>query len=536
MCPGKFKAFNKVVFLFHAEPCDSVVGHGVGIAVNLAFPCAEIVGNGNRRRDFYLFNIPSEIDMADLADIGFHHLVGKAALQIIIVLFLHLKPWFYRDKRRDGKLCIALRRTGRIGIIQADRGDVVIRLGKVGVICPDFVGVHRFAGEGGIILHSVLFRRTLENHHHGNRRHGKPAAVHHFDGSGRDLAERLDHLGIDLVRIRAGYHIVTGNLITAPGAHTRHLAVFDKDLFHFLIELILRTVLFAFGLQLHAHFVRKASADIRAGEIVRHQESIDGKGQIVHPVADVDPVRRQHLNNLLRELVGGHHFRCAVADGFDKIRMLQQHLHLAHRIDGEVVHTVINPAAELHEVQHFFIHTGYLGINFPGHGLISVMQGDVDTGIRQNGPVAFRHREPVNIHAHIIKELADFQPCSRFADRHHFMERRFDFKPVPHIVRCEAARHVVLFKDQDILNAPRLELQTGRHACQCTAYNDHLIMVFIKTHGLYSFLNKFQGAVRRNGTQSLITENQNNQKNLSTSSREYSAVSSMSPKDMISPA
>ena len=75
------------------------------------------------------------------------------------------------------------------------------------------------------------------------------------------------------------------------------------------------------------------TADIRTRKIVRHQECIDGKGQIVHPVADINPVRRQHLHHFLREVIRRHHFRRTVADGFNKIRMLQQHLHLAHRVD-----------------------------------------------------------------------------------------------------------------------------------------------------------------------------------------------------------
>ena len=132
------------------------------------------------------------------------------------------------------------------------------------------------------------------------------------------------------------------------------------------------------------------------------------------------------------------------------------------------------------------------------------MERDINTGIRQHGTIALRHRQPVNIHTHVIEELADFQPCSRLTDGHHLVESSLHFKPIAHIVRSEATRHVMLFKDQDIFNAPRLELQACRHACQCTAYNDHLIMVFIKAHVLYSFLNKFQGAVRKRSAQSLI--------------------------------
>ena len=182
--------------------------------------------------------------------------------------------------------------------------------------------------------------------------------------------------------------------------------------------------------------------------------------------------------------------------------MFQQHLHLAHRVDGEIVHAVVDTAAELHEVQHFFIHAGNLRVNLLRHGLISVMEGNVDPGVGQHCPVALRHRQPVNIDAHIIEELADLQPVARLADRHHFMECGLNLKAVAHIVRCKTAGHVVLFQNQDILDAPGLQLEACGHTRQRSADDDHLIMVLIKTHRLFliSFLYIVQAPASKCGS------------------------------------
>ena len=241
--------------------------------------------------------------MAYLTDVRLHHLIGETALQVVVFLFLHAFPRLHRNQRRNGKLGVALRRAGRVCIVQADSGDVVIGLCQVGVVGPDLVGVHGLAGEGGVVINTVLFRRALEDHHHGNRRHCQPAAVDHLDGTYRHLAQRLDHLGIHLVGIRAGNHIVAIDHVTASGAYARHLAVFDKDFFHFLVKLILGAVFFALCLQLHAHLMGEAAADVRAGEVVCHQEGIDGKGQVIHSVAHINPVGGEHLHNLLRKMI-----------------------------------------------------------------------------------------------------------------------------------------------------------------------------------------------------------------------------------------
>ena len=138
-------------------------------------------------------------------------------------------------------------------------------------------------------------------------------------------------------------------------------------------------------------------------------------------------------------------------------------------------------------------------VDLLGDGGVAVVivrvQHLVDAGVGQGHAVALGHGQPVDIHAHVVKELADLQALAGLADGHHLMEGGLDLKAVADKVGGQAAGHVVLFQDQDILDAPGLQLQAGGHAGQRAADDDHIIMVFIKAHTLI---------LSRNGGQSRL--------------------------------
>ena len=487
MGAGKFQALDEVVLLLHLQPCHRVVLHGVEIAVDVALPGADVVRNRHRRGDFKLSDARAEVDLGD-ADALFDHLVCEAALQVEVILLLDVLKGFGRDQRCDAELRVALGQ-GRVCVVEADGGDVVVRLGDVRVVFPDLVGVHRGAGEGGIVRDAVLFGGALNEHddRHGDDR--ELAVVDHADGAFGNLAERLDHLGVDAVGVRAGDDVVAVNLVAARGAHAVDLAVLHQDLRDFLVELVLRAVLFAFGLQLHAHLMAEAAADIAAGEVVGHQEGVDGEGQVVHAVADVDPVRGQHLDGLLRQIEGVDDFGGGVADGLYKVRMLHQHLHLAHRRDGEDVHAVVHAAAQQHQLVHLVVGARADLVDLFRDGGVAVVivrvQHLVDAGVGQRDAVAFGHGQPVDVHAHVVKELADLQALAGLADGHHLVQGGLNFKAVADKVGGQAAGHVVLFQDQDVLDAPGLQLQARRHAGQRAADDNDVVMVFIKFHAVF---------------------------------------------------
>ena len=444
----------------------------------------------HRRSDLELGDARTEVDLRDL-DALLNHLVGEAALEIVILFFLDALKGLGGDEGRDGQLCVTLGQRG-IGVVEADGGDIVIGLGDVGIVFPDLVRVHGGAGEGGVVGDAVLLGRALDEHDDRHGDDGELAVVDHADRALGHLAQRLDHLGVDLVGIGAGDDVVAVDLVAAASAHAVNLPVLDKDLLHFLIELVLRAVLLALGLQLHAHLVAEAAADIGAGEVVRHQEGVDGEGQIVHAVADIDPVGRQHLDGLLGQVEGVDDLGGRVADGLDKVGMLEEHLHLAHGRNGEDVHAVVYAAAEEHQLVNLVIGARADLVDLTGDSGVAVVivrvQHFVDAGVGQRHAVALGNGQPIDIHAHVVKELADLQALPGLADGHHLMERSFDLKAVADKIGGQAAGHVVLFQDQDILDAPGLQLQTGGHACQCAADNDNVIVVFIKLHR--QFLSK----------------------------------------------
>ena len=66
----------------------------------------------------------------------------------------------------------------------------------------------------------------------------------------------------------------------------------------------------------------EAAADVGAGEVVGHQEGVDGEGQIVHAVADIDPVRGKHLDSLPGKVEGIDNLCCRITDSFDEVGVL----------------------------------------------------------------------------------------------------------------------------------------------------------------------------------------------------------------------
>ena len=110
------------------------------------------------------------------------------------------------------------------------------------------------------------------------------------------------------------------------------------------------------------------------------------------------------------------------------------------------------------------------------------MQKHVDLLVGQHDTVALRHRKPVDVHAHVREELADFQRFFLRADAHHFMKRGLDLDPVADEIRGQAAWHVVLLEDEDVLEPLILQLKRTGHAGEAAADDHDLIMVFEKFH------------------------------------------------------
>ena len=125
-------------------------------------------------------------------------------------------------------------------------------------------------------------------------------------------------------------------------------------------------------------------------------------------------------------------------------------------------------------------------VDFFGDGgvaaVIVVVEDLVDAGVGQGHAVALMNRQPVDLHAHVIEELADLEALAGLADGHHLVQGGLDLEAVAHKVGGKAAGHIVLFKDQNVLYAPGLQLQAGGHAGQRSADDDHIVMVFIEFH------------------------------------------------------
>ena len=115
------------------------------------------------------------------------------------------------------------------------------------------------------------------------------------------------------------------------------------------------------------------------------------------------------------------------------------------------------------------------------------MQHGVDALAGYDDAVRLRHRQPVNVDAHVVKKLADFQALAFRADGHHLVQRGLYLKAVAHVVRGDTAGHVVLFEDQNVPHALGLKLQGSRHAGQRAADDDDIIVVFVKTQANSSF-------------------------------------------------
>ena len=229
--------------------------------------------------------------------------------------------------------------------------------------------------------------------------------------------------------------------------------------------------------------MRVPAADIGAGQVVRHEERVDGERQVVERVADVDPVRRHQLFEAAVDAAGLHDLGGAVAQRPDEVGVVHQHLDFAHLVGGQVVHAVVDPAHHLDEVEHFVVAAGDRRVEVAGSLFITVMDRHVDAFAGHDDTVAFRHFQPVDLHAHLIEERADFQLVVFIADGHHLMQCGFDLESIAHEVRGKPAGQVVLFQDEDVFDAPFLKTQRARHAGEAAAHDDHLVMVFVETHG-----------------------------------------------------
>ena len=482
MRTGEGEAFDEVLGAGHLLPGDRVVIHGMGITVDAALPGAHIVGHRDGRLDFEFDDAVPEVHFRDF-ETFLDHLVRKAALQVEVLVFRDGLEGVDQLQRRDGQLSVPFRDAVRVRVVETDGRDVVVRLGQVETVLPDDVRVEGVAREGRIVRDAVLFRGPFDDHDDGDRADREPAGVDHLDGLRRDFGRGFDHLGVDLVRVCGGHDVIRVDHIATGRADTGDLAVLDEDLFDFLAELELGAVLLDLLLHLHGHLMGIAPADVGAGQVVRHEEGVNGEGQVVEGVADVDPVRRHQLFETTVDAAGRHDLRGAVAQRPDEVGVFHQHLDLAHLVGGQVVHAVIDPAHHLDEVEHFVITAGNGGIEVAGRSLVTVMDRHVDVLTGHDDAVAFRHFQPVDVDAHLIEERADFQPVFVISDGHHLMQGGFDFETVSDEVCGKSAGQVVFFENEDVFDAPFLKTQRTRHTGKAATHDDHLVMVFVKTHG-----------------------------------------------------
>ena len=404
----------------------------MGIAVNAALPGAHVMGDRGRRGDLDLDDLIVNRDTGDAFVFG-DHLAGQLFLESVIVFFLQIQEALDARQRRDGELRIAFRRTARVGQVQADARQILERAGRL-PFGTEVCRFHRIRLEDVVIFDPDLFGRSFEDHHDRAGRHGQAHAVDELHGAFRHFRLRFDHLRIDAVRIGAADDVVTVDHVAALRPHAGHLVILHEDLLDFLAEFDLGAVLLGFLLQLHAHFMREAAAYVgAAAEIVGHQEGVNGEREVVDRFAHIDPVRTEDIHDVLREAPGIDDFLGGIAGGLHEIRMLQQHLDLAHRMRGQEVHRIVHRVAQEHEFVDLVSPAGILCADLVRHRAEAGVQRDVDVLFRFHEAVGFRHAQPVDVHAHFVKEGADFQTVFLRADRHHFMERRLDLEAVAHI-------------------------------------------------------------------------------------------------------
>ena len=108
------------------------------------------------------------------------------------------------------------------------------------------------------------------------------------------------------------------------------------------------------------------------------------------------------------------------------------------------------------------------------------------------------------------------------------MQRRFDLHAAANETRRKTAGQIVPLEHehvQSLIGKHQRRGETGKRA----ADHDHIIMILIKLHTRFPPSHKTRERVS-------APSFGDDQKNRSTSSREYSAVSSISPKLMTSPA
>ena len=400
-------------------------------------------------------------------------------LYAVNVLRLYLLPAVHPRQRRDGKDTRSLRRAAGVRKVQADGGQIVVRPGSE-IVSEDLVGVHGLAVEYVEVFDPEFFRRFVQQQEHREGGKAYASAVDDLERPFGHGVGGLDHIGVYLVGVGGADHVIRMDLVAPCGPHAAGGAVLYKDLFHMLPVFDLHAHGFGAFRHFQAHFMAELFGDLGAvADVIRHQHGKDREGEGGQGVPHVDPVRRKEVHRLLRQPERVDDLFCGITGGLDERLVLYQHLRLAHRVDGQFVDAVVNGVAQPHEAQYLPKGAGHGGIDLFCKPLKAGVQRDFDPG--QGGVVRLGHVQPVDIHAHIVEELADLQAVAFIADAHHFVQRRFDLNAAPDKAGGKAAGQIVPFQNKDVLALVR-QHQRRRQPGKRPADNDDVVVVFVEIH------------------------------------------------------
>ena len=153
-------------------------------------------------------------------------------------------------------------------------------------------------------------------------------------------------------------------------------------------------------------------------------------------------------------------------------------------MDGQLVDRVEHVVRQLQKLSNLFIRAGDNGVDLLRKRLKARVQRHFDPG--KGRVVRLRHFEPIDVHAHVLQKLADFQALALGTDAHHLVQCRFDLHAAAHKACRNAAGQVVAFQHQHVL-ALLGKHQRGRKSRQSAADDNDVIMILVEFHRI-SFL------------------------------------------------
>ena len=144
---------------------------------------------------------------------------------------------------------------------------------------------------------------------------------------------------INIVGIRGRNHIVAVNFISPGCPDSGYPSVLHQYFIHVLTVLNLHSHIFGPLRHLQAHFMTEFMRNVgTVTHIIRHQHRVDGERKLRKAGADIDPVGRKQIQGLLGKMEGFQNLLRGIACCLYKGFMLQQHLGLAHGMNGQLIH------------------------------------------------------------------------------------------------------------------------------------------------------------------------------------------------------